>query len=273
MRPVLAVTIAFAVFSLAPAVHAQEKPADPPAARPQTDDLPGRLRVVTEPTGAQVRRAGEQTVLGQTPLELELLPGRHRFEVVAEGHDPQLFEIDMFSGVQRVVRVILAEDHAGAAATTAHAGGTSQIHVRTNVADALVMIDGVLVGTTDGARKSLSYGIDTGVHDVVVAKPGYRTWGARVMAHNGSGLDLDLRLGRQQPRGAKLAAWAIGGAGAASVLGGVGIGIGALLDEDEERAESADVMIIGGLAAIAVGGVVHWITRSHPPKVRLRPAD
>lgn len=150
--------------------------------------------------------------------------------------------------------------------------GGSQLSVRTDVKGALIMVDGVLVGTTFGRRTPVTQSISSGVHAVAVQRYGHTPWGAHVRADDGETLQLDLSLGREQSRGAKLASWSIGGLGAASVVAGVGIGVGALLDEDQSLAESADVMILGGLTAIAAGVVVHWVTRSKPTTVKLRSA-
>jgi hypothetical protein len=236
------------------------------------DKARGQLRIKTEPAGANVYR-GEQK-LGVTPFEAELPPGEYRVRLTKRGYLPKSGRVNVEAGDVTVANYVLESEDGTTdwGSSSDDDDDTSQISVRTDVKGALVTVDGVLIGTTLGRRSPITQSIDSGVHAVAVHRHGHTSWGAHLRAADGETLQLDLRLGKEQSRGAKLASWSVGGIGAASVLAGVGIGVGALLDDDESLADSADVMILGGLTAIAAGAVIHWATRSKPTQVKLRKA-
>lgn len=67
---------------------------------------PARLEIITSPAGARVRVDGE--LRGESPLSLNLPPGTHRVELVAEGHAPIVRSVDAVRGVRETLSETLA---------------------------------------------------------------------------------------------------------------------------------------------------------------------
>jgi len=232
------------------------------------DKVQVKVVIESEPPGADVHDG--TALLGSTPLVAEVSPQQHVFRVSRAGYKTVEKTVKLAPGKPMTLQVALVLDDAEPDWASEASADGSQLSVRTNAKGALVMVDGVLVGTTNTRRSPVTESIASGVHAVTVHKSGLRPWGAHVRAEKGQTVQLDLGLGRDQSRGAKLASWSIGGIGAASVFAGVGIGVGALLDDDESLAESADVLILGGVTAVAAGVVIHWVTRSRPTTVKMK---
>lgn len=127
---------------------------------PAPETQKGSVRVVSSTVGAEVFVDGEPK--GPVNQEIkDLRPGQHIIEVRKEGFAPQVVEVQVVPGEQRLARVDLVP----AAAVPKNAS----LRVVTPVPDAEVFIDGASVGKAPIERNDLQ----PGKHFVVVRRQGY----------------------------------------------------------------------------------------------------
>jgi len=123
----------------------------------------GSLRIVCQVPGAEVILDGEPR--GQANSEIKgVSPGQHIVEVRAQGFAPQVIEVTVTAGEQRLARVELQQQMAQVQ--------TARLRVVTPVPDAEVFIDGASVGKAPIDRDDLA----PGKHFVVVQRRGYAEW-------------------------------------------------------------------------------------------------
>ena len=166
--------------------------AAPSAARAQLADL----LVETNVPDATVRVDGEQ--VAQTNAEGQVLvealqPGTHTVEVQRPGYWAASTRTTLEPGLTTRVSLSLMRRPGE--------GGT--LLVETNVADAVVEVDGEQVGTTGPDGQAYATGLAPGDHRVVVRQSGYQP-ARRTVTFDESGLDRAIQL-RLLPRDAAVA--------------------------------------------------------------------
>ena len=149
--------------------------------------LPDRLYVTAvEPAGAQVALDGE--ALGEAPLDDHpVRPGRYRLEVSADRYVTHEEDLDVEGGGNEIRRELsLIPDWAEVSIASAPGGAT-------------VLADGEELGVTP-----LTFVLRSGLHDIQLRKPGFKTWQEPVTVE----ADTPLALGeiRLRPSDGRLVA-------------------------------------------------------------------
>lgn len=130
---------------------------------PAPETQKGSLRVVSSTVGAEVFVDGEPR--GSVNQEIkDLRPGQHIVEVRKEGFAPQVVEVQVVPGEQRLARLDLVPAQ--------QVPKSAALRVVTPVPDAEVFIDGASVGKAPVDRNDLT----PGKHYVVVRRQGYAEW-------------------------------------------------------------------------------------------------
>jgi serine/threonine-protein kinase len=103
--PALAVAVTAAIMLLQPARPAKVDPPPGPPELPLARPVPARVhwRISSQPAGAQVVRAADQTVLGTTPLKLEQARGEGTLALVLrlDGYEDLPLQVDRSANVDR----------------------------------------------------------------------------------------------------------------------------------------------------------------------------
>ena len=123
----------------------------------------GSLRIVCQSPGAEVMVDGEPKGPANSEIA-NVRPGQHIIEVRAPNFAPQVIEVTVVAGEQRLARVDLQPQAAVVQ--------TARLRVVTPVPDAEVFIDGASVGLAPVDRDDLA----PGKHYVVVRHRGYAEW-------------------------------------------------------------------------------------------------
>lgn len=126
--------------------------------------LPGLISFATE-TGVEATVSVDGMPVGTTPLtDAEIVPGRHRFEFVAERHLPEVIELDVEGGhAQQSVVVALTPSWAPVSVTSDPPGAT-------------VSVDGVGVGVTP-----VELELTAGERALELTLAGHNAWRDRIM--------------------------------------------------------------------------------------------
>jgi hypothetical protein len=130
------------------------------------------VEIRTGPPGASVR-IGDRSCL--TPnCRLDLKPGQYQIEARLDGYKPaeQSLTVDstkQIAPINLMMQPVLQPSPAGATSTA-----TGTLVVKTGVPDALVSVDSVPRGRTDG-QGVFSVQLEAKSHQVRVEKPGYQT--------------------------------------------------------------------------------------------------
>jgi formylglycine-generating enzyme required for sulfatase activity len=130
------------------------------------EKLPGLVDLTVEPqVGARVRLDGEP--LGATPMaDVEIRPGRHRLEFVAERYLTEVRELDVVGGGERQsVNVVLTPSWA-------------PVSFSSNPAGAEVLIDGMPLGVTP-----VELELSAGEREVEFRLAGYNAWRDTVVVY------------------------------------------------------------------------------------------
>ena len=125
----------------------------------------GTLAVISTPPGAIVRLAGEgegEAVLGVTPAELELPPGRHELVLELEGHEPAHTAATVAAEARSEVSVALDP----------LPPPTGRLTVTANYPGSLLELDERTAGFTPAVLDD----VPVGEHRVVVSRDGFRPW-------------------------------------------------------------------------------------------------
>jgi outer membrane receptor for ferrienterochelin and colicins len=128
----------------------------------------GPLSISSRPAGAVVRRGdADGPVLGTTPVHLALPIGPTQLHLAAPGHEPAQPTVVISETATITLDLALA--------TIPPPRG--RVRVETNVAAALVLVDGKEAGFSP-----LVVSVDEGPHEVRVQKPGYQPFRVEVAA-------------------------------------------------------------------------------------------
>lgn len=182
-RPLLAVGMAVLLLWMAAA---------PSAARAQLADLLVETNVADATVLVDGEPVAETNAEGQVLVEA-LRPGTYTVEVQRPGYWAASTRTTLEPDLTTRVSLTLMR----------RPGEGSTLLVETNVADAVVEVDGEQVGTTGPDGQAYATGLAPGAHRVVVRKGGYQP-ARRTVAFDESGLDRTVQL-RLLPRDAAVA--------------------------------------------------------------------
>ncbi|MDI1475658.1 PEGA domain-containing protein [Polyangium sp. y55x31] len=172
-------------------------------------DSPKTKITITSPTpGARISLDGGKPI--EPPLSEAVTPGKHRYKISAEGYIDEEREINIAPGDQRAIESELRERPA-----------LLQIN---GPAGATVAIDGKLVGTTPLPAQEL----EPGTRFIAVSRNGFQPYSREIVAQRGERDSIDLNLARTPQR---YVSYVFFGAGALTLLGGLGAGGKALQAE------------------------------------------
>jgi len=237
-----------------------------PGATPPIDVVLARLahvEVSAEPADAHIRPldvAGESTSGRWTA---DVPEGTHRFAIERPGYAAAEIEIRARAGENVLERVALHKRD-------------GVLVVRANVPGAAVSLDGIPAGLVPSAEGGLRLEVGEGPHELIVERPGLRSFRGRVVATAERTATVDVRLAPARSSRARIATWTLGGAGVASLLAGSVFGVLAIDDRIEydrthsaevadrldSRALTADVLLgVGAASLLAAALVHHYATR------------
>lgn len=141
-----------------------------------------RLRVVSNPSGALVSING--IVMGQTPLELTLAPGRYRVVLSRFGYDEWAQTVELKQGSEITLEAQLA-----LSPFFRPLGRTARLRIVSDPEDADVFINNAYAG-----RTPLSIEIAPGRYRVVVTKTNYESWVQTLELKSDSDITLEAVL-------------------------------------------------------------------------------
>lgn len=207
------------------------------------------VEIETEPRDATIRRRGSHEVATGS-LRGKVALGTHWFEISREGYRSETVKINVKPGRihERVVRLQPLR-------------GKALLLIRSSNPGARVSIDGIIVGTTSlatstaGERARLRHAIPAGQHLVMVEGDG-TAWSQQLHLSPGETLSVQVQFrGRSAVR-----TWGLAALGVAGVIAGGVVGARALGDvrsdmvddhkRGKDRAWLADVLLLGGAAAL-----------------------
>ncbi|MCX8103467.1 MAG: PEGA domain-containing protein [Candidatus Bipolaricaulota bacterium] len=141
-----------------------------------------RLRIVSDPSGALV--SINNVVMGQTPFEMSLAPGRYRVVLSRFGYEEWSRTLDLKpnSEVTLEARLMLSPFFRPL-------GRTARLHIVSDPDDADVFINGAYAG-----RTPLSIEIAPGRYRVVVTKTNYESWSQTLELKGDSEITLEALL-------------------------------------------------------------------------------
>jgi len=140
--------------------------------------LVGRVTIVSQPPGAEVRVDGTDRSVGRTPLTLSLTPGDHYVHISADGAVP----------AERVFAV----QPRGESTVSIELELSASIDLTVEPADATIQ----RVGETTTTRGSYHARVPAGIYQFVVHRAGYRTETVTVDANDGGVHEQRLQLRR-----------------------------------------------------------------------------
>ncbi len=141
-----------------------------------------RLRVISNPSGALVSVNG--IVMGQTPLELPLAPGRYRVALSRFGYDEWSQAVELKQGSE-----ITLEAQLTPSPLFRPLGRTARLRIVSDPDDADVFINNAYAG-----RTPLSLEIAPGRYRVVVTKANYESWAQTLELKGDSDITLEAVL-------------------------------------------------------------------------------
>ncbi len=227
-------------------------------------DSVGHLRIRATPSDALIRRKGVDDV--ETGVfEADLSPGSYEFEVSLMGYRTRSLhvEVEANEAIDRSIRLRPQTDKA-------------EIQIHTDIRDANVSIDGLIVGLTRvrGAQSpSLERELIPGDHVVIVESRDDKSWSKRLHLSPGETLKIDLTF--KQSGGREAVSWTLSTLGTVSMIAGVTLGVLAISDmrhddegrnqQGDERATKAGYLL--GLGAVGLLG--GWYVDGSDPKAEL----
>lgn len=141
-----------------------------------------RLRVVSNPAGALVSVNG--IVMGQTPLDLTLAPGRYRVALSRFGYEEWSQTVELKQGSE-----ITLEAQLTMSPFFRPLGRTARLRIVSDPDDADVFINNAYAG-----RTPLSLEITPGRYRVVVTKANYESWAQTIELKGDSDITLEAVL-------------------------------------------------------------------------------
>ncbi len=146
------------------------------------------------------------------------------------------------------------------------AGASGTLRVRSNLAGAMVSVDGLVVGTTSlahrdaGSGAAIEHRLAAGEHEVLVERAGSPPWHRRVYAAPGETVGVAVEYSAPRSGRARALGWGLAGLGAVGVVTGGTLGVLALRDvaspdldrhdRGKTRALATDLLIVGSAAAL-----------------------
>ena len=134
--------------------------------RPRPVTTTGTLSVSSEPSGANVYAdiSDSLTLIGTTPLEVEITKGAHNIVLRKEGYDPYISNVTIADAKVEVNATLTAKPAA------------TKFYVTTTPSGASVTIDGKSIGKTPIKGSEVT----KGNHSVKITKDGYETYTAKL---------------------------------------------------------------------------------------------
>lgn len=145
-------------------------------------------------------------------------------------------------------------------------GDSGILRVHSNIAGAMVSVDGLVVGTTaqiagdDGDGAGFRHEVDPGEHDIIIERTGARTWHQRLHVAPGETVRVNVAFRDTHVSRTSALTWGLAGLGVASIATGGVLGTVALRDVTSDdpddhgrgktRALVTDVLIVGGAVAL-----------------------
>ncbi|MDI1449701.1 PEGA domain-containing protein [Polyangium sp. 6x1] len=164
-----------------------------------------KITITSSTPGARISLDGGKPI--EPPLSEAVTPGKHRYKISAEGYIDEEREINIAPGDQRAIESELRERPA-------------LLDIK-GPAGATVAIDGKLVGTTPLPTQEL----EPGARFIAVSGNGFQPFSREIVAQRGERDHIDLNLKRTPQR---YVSYVFFGAGALTLLGGLGAGWRAL---------------------------------------------
>ncbi len=206
------------------------------------------VQVGSAPPGAQIRLgASDGAVVASTPAELRLPVGERRIFLALDGYEPRREVIDVVEGGTPALEVTLRKLPAP----------TGRLRVLTNVASALVRVDGKAAGYTP-----LVVELAGGQHDLSVERRGYSAWTGPVGIAPTSPLVADVTLRRADPPAPYATLkWVLAATATTAGLLGTGAGLSARqaaqdFDDNPTRARFDEVSRLNTAADILFGAAL-----------------
>lgn len=141
-----------------------------------------RLRVLSEPSGALVSING--VVMGPTPLEITLTPGRYRVTLSRFGYEEWSRTVDLKQSSE-----ITLEAHLVPSSLFRSLGRTARLRIVSEPDDADVFLDNAYAGKTP-----LTLEVAPGRYRIVVTKEGYESWAQTLELKGDSDITLEATL-------------------------------------------------------------------------------
>lgn len=133
--------------------------------------------------------------MGHAPFKGEVPVGRHTIEVRAVGYEPV-----------RQTSEVVADEPLNVKFSLSKARRSGELRVKVNEADATISVDGKVVGSGDWVGV-----LPTGGHQIVVKKPGFRTYASEVRLNDDQIRTVTIPLLREE-RGPAWVWWTVGSA-------------------------------------------------------------
>jgi hypothetical protein len=144
-------------------------------------EVGGSLRIVSQVPGTEVTVDGEPK--GAANVEIaNLRPGQHLVEIRARNYAPQVLEVTIAAGEQRIARAELVPQ--------AEKQQVGRLRVVSAVPDAEVFVDGAAMGKAPFDRAD----VPAGKHFVVVRKQGFADWKRELDLEAGGSIALTAEL-------------------------------------------------------------------------------
>lgn len=227
----------------------------------------GTVRVSSTPAGANVVDEATGSVLGRTPVELQLPVGEHRLELALPGWVSQTKTVTSSKTAAANVDVTLQRA----------ASSVTVLSVRGNVDGATVSLNGSPIGRAPLSLESLGPGVAL----LEVSAPGREPWGQRISLENGTATRVTYDLVDPDTKPWSGWRWLGYGTGGALLAAGAVVGLMAVsarddfdknpssagMDEVKSKNTTADILM--GAGVLVVGATLTWdILRAPPPESR-----
>lgn len=199
------------------------------------------LSVASQPPGALVYVGSDHRPVGETPIKLTVVPGAITLRLTHPDRGDTRQVVNVEPGTGQVVHVVLKPL-------------SSRLRVQTNLAGALITIDGVV----QEHDRAATFDVAPGRRTISVSKSGYDSYTKTIEATPRASLELDVRLTKNRSTRSKLF---IGGLVAtATILSAVAVVTGLQASSNDDVSE-ARVSDFTGLAGLVLGttGLVYWV--------------
>jgi outer membrane receptor for ferrienterochelin and colicins len=214
---------------------------------------------------AEIRTAeGKVVSEGSTPLQAKIPPGPYEITVHASAYSPW----------RGLAAVEADHDVTLKASPTPLPKPTAEVTVTSNISGAVVTVD----GKPAAFAPSVLSGLSVGRHEFLVESPDRLPWQGPVELRASERTWITVSLEEPADTSRSPATWVVGGLGALSlvssiVVGGVALSThsefesavndpnrGALRDRGQALNTAADVLLVTGVAGLAVGTILFFAT-------------